>query len=48
MIALQVQRAAATAGDTIDQCGYDQVLEEQIELGVSEERILALQDALGL
>jgi len=48
MVAFQVERAAAKAGETIDQSGFDAVLEEQQALKVPEERILALQDALGL
>jgi len=48
MVAFQVERAAVKAGESIDQSGFDAVLEEQQALNVPEERILALQDALGL
>ena len=48
MVALQVERAAEKAGEMVGGRAFDALLEMQAEMGVPEERILALQDALGL
>ena len=47
-IALQARFQASKAGEAVDQQGFDLLLEMYEERGIAHERVLALQDELGL
>ena len=48
MVALQVRRAAEKSGEAVDAAGFDALLELEEERGLRAERLVKLQDELGL